>query len=226
VAAGTVDSRRDPAVSGEALGVGSDEQSTVRVTLASYEQGIDAYFAGSTPTPIPVYAEFRYSVAALFPADARMLEFGSGPAHDALFFEASGVRVQRTDGAAGFVGRLRSNGYDADLLDVTADEFGGPFDIVFANAVLLHLTADQFDEVLAKAGRAVHPQGLLAFTVKEGDGAAWTMAKLGRPRYFTYWRAPEMRERLSTAGWEPLNLHHVQGRFEPWLYLICWRAPQ
>jgi len=34
------------------------------------------------------------------------------------------------------------------------------------------------------------------------------------------------RERLSTAGWEPLNLHHVQGRFEPWLYLICWRAPQ
>jgi TatD DNase family protein len=41
---------------------------------------------------------------------------------------------------------------------------------VFANAVLLHLTVNQLDDVLTKAARAVGARGLLAFTVKEGEG--------------------------------------------------------
>ena len=67
----------------------------------------------------------------------------------------------------------------AGLLDMTTDDFGGPFGLVLANAVLLHLTAIQLDDVLRKAAEAVGTQGLLAFTVKEqgGDGEAWTTAK-------------------------------------------------
>jgi predicted TPR repeat methyltransferase len=65
------------------------------------------------------------------------------------------------------------------------EELGGPFDIVFASAVLLHLSVTQFEDLLVKAARAVHPKGLMAFTAKEGHGEAWTAAKLGRPRYFT-----------------------------------------
>lgn len=203
-----------------------DGQSDAAVTLASYEQGVEAYLTASSPTPHPVYEDFLQGVVSLLPMGSRMLELGTGPGGDALFFEAHGVCVQRTDGTRAFVERLRSRGHQAEVLDVTTDQFGGPFDVVFANAVLLHLTVDQFDTVLAKAAQAVRPGGLLVFTVKEGDGAQWTTTKLDRPRYFTYWREPAMRAHLRTAGWTLMSVEHVQGRLQPWLYLICKLPPQ
>jgi predicted TPR repeat methyltransferase len=165
-------------------------------------------------------------VLTLLPAGARMLELGSGPGHDARFFEAHGVRVQRTDGARGFVERLRAQGHAAALLDVTTGEFGGPFDIVFANAVLLHLTVIQLAAVLGKAARAVGPEGLLVFTVKDGDGEAWSTAKIGRPRYFAYWREPALRTHLAATGWTAVDVRCVHGRSEPWLYFVCRRLAQ
>lgn len=200
-----------------------EKRTNITVTLASYEQGVETYLHGSRPAPVAAYQEFLSSVVALLPPNPEMLELGSGPGHDALFFEANGVRVQRTDGVKAFVERLRSSGHQAELLDLTTDEFGGPYDIVFANAVLLHLTPLQLDDALAKATRAVGPTGFLAFTLKEGDGEAWTTEKIDLPRYFTYWREPAIRTRLTAIGWKPLSVQHVQGRIEPWLYLVCQR---
>jgi predicted TPR repeat methyltransferase len=104
-----------------------------------------------------------------------------------------------------------------------ARDFGGPYDVVFANAVLVHLTDAQLDLVLAKAFLAVRPGGLLAFTVKEGDGEAWSTAKVGRPRFFNYWREPSLLEHILATGWRPLSVKHAQGRTEPWINAICAR---
>jgi hypothetical protein len=202
-------------------------RSNVEMTLASYEQSIEAYLAQSPATPSASYAAFRETVLTLLPRGAQMLELGSGPGHDAAFFASKGVEVHRTDGAQGFVDRLRAEGHQADLLDITIDDLGGPYDVVFANAVLLHLTANQFDHVAMKASCAVTPDGLLAFTVKAGDGDEWSTRKLDQPRYFRYWQRAELNDTLVAAGWTPLSIDHVQGRLEPWHYVICCRtAPQ
>ncbi len=66
--------------------------------------------------------------------------------------------------------------------------------------------------------------GVLAFTVKEGDGAAWSDAKLGLPRHFTYWRAPAVRGTLTRTGWTEIKFDHVAGRIEPWLYVLARAA--
>jgi predicted TPR repeat methyltransferase len=204
--------------------VDDGDRSNVDMTLASYDLAIDAYLSASPGTPSEEYLQFRRAVVAALPPNARMLELGSGPGHDAVFFESVGVDVHRTDGAKSFIDRLHANGFQAKLLDITTDEFGGPFDVVFANAVLLHLTTPQFDLALARAGRAVTSNGVLAFTVKEGDGDAWSLAKLAQPRYFNYWREPELRSRLVAAGWQPTSVENVQGRLEEWLHVICRRA--
>jgi predicted TPR repeat methyltransferase len=201
-------------------------RSNVSVTLASYEERAEAYLQDSTSTSLAVYEEFLCRVVSLLPGDAQMLELGSGPGRDALFFDTNGVAVRRTDGALAFIEWLRASGHRADLLEVTADEFGGPFDIVFANAVLLHLTVNQLDDVLTKAARAVGPKGLLAFTVKEGECAAWTTAKIDKPRYFAYWSEAAMRTHLTANGWEPLSIAHEWGRTEPWLFIVCQKKPQ
>jgi pimeloyl-ACP methyl ester carboxylesterase len=191
-------------------------------TLNTYEQSVDAYVRDSVRTP--GHEDFLRRVLELLPRGAHMLELGTGPGQDALFFEAGGVNVTRTDGTLGFVERLRAGGLQAEVLEITSDDFGGPYDVVFANAVLVHLTDAQLDLVLAKAFGAVSPGGLLAFTVKEGDGEAWSTAKVGRPRFFHYWRERALLEHVLAAGWNPLSVKHVQGRVEPWINVVCARS--
>lgn len=131
------------------------------------------------------------------------------------------ARVVRTDAVNASVDLLGADGYPARLLDVTVDDFGGRYDAVMANAVLLHLSREQFVDMLHRARHAVTDQGVLAFTLKEGDGDRWSRAKLGLPRHFTYWREPDLRSALETNGWQVLSLEHVTGRVEPWLFVVA-----
>lgn len=88
----------------------------------------------------------------------------------------------------------------------------------------LHLSRSDFARFLVKARAAVPDGGLLAFTLKEGDGEGWSTAKLGIPRYFVYWRDAPLREALDASGWEVLSLDRVMGRADSWLFAICRRS--
>lgn len=174
------------------------------VTLRSYEAGADAYLQQSPPPGTRVRA-YLDQLADLVVAGT-VLELGSGPGWDAAYLESRGPRVVRTDAVNAFVDLLLAAGHPARLLDVRVDDFGGPYDAVMANAVLLHLSREQFVDVLGRARCAVAHHGVLAFTVKEGDGERWSRAKLGLPRHFTYWREPELRSALEANGWQVLSL--------------------
>jgi SAM-dependent methyltransferase len=199
-----------------------DRGANVAETLSAYEQGAVAYVEGSMRPQ--AQEDYLDSIVALLPDAAHMLELGSGPGEDALSFERRGVRVSRTDGALSFVERLRASGFEAEVLELTTDDFGGPFDVVFAHAVLHHLTDAQFSAVIAKAAGALGPGGVLAFTVKEGDGVEWTTAKVGSPRFFNYWREPALRAELLAGGFDSIGIEHVRHRSKPWLYVLCARA--
>lgn len=200
------------------------------VTLASYQAATDRYIENSGPMS-PTVAAYLDQVAAAVDG-GYVLELGSGPGRDADYLEQRGLRVLRTDGAPAFVDRLRARGHDArhldarhldaGRLDARTDDLGGPYDGVFAFAVLLHLSRTQFEDVLGRARRVVVDGGVLAITVKEGDGEEWTEAKLGRPRHFTYWREPDVRAALTRTGWTVRSLEHVPGRNgENWLFLLA-----
>jgi SAM-dependent methyltransferase len=199
------------------------EVSAGDVTLATYEAAASLYRDGQ-PVVLPVFAAFLDQVAELVGAGTA-LELGSGPGRDAAYLEARGVRVTRSDATAAFVELMRADGHEARRLDVRTDNLGGSYDAVLAMAMLLHLTRPEFTDLLRRARAAVVLGGLLAFTVKEGDGEAWSDAKLDRPRFFTYWRAPAVRAELTRAGWDVLSLDHVDGRREPWLYVIARARP-
>ncbi len=120
-----------------------------------------------------------------------------------------------------FVDRLRAAGHAARLLDVRVDDLDGSYDAVMANAVLLHLTRDEFADALLRAHRAVVDGGALAFTLREGNGDGWSDHKLGRPRHFTFWREDDLREALDRTGWHVVFLDRVEGRPGPWLLVIA-----
>jgi SAM-dependent methyltransferase len=195
-------------------------RATGDATLHAYQAAAEQYRA-QTSTTSDAVREFLDRLVAAAPAGASVLELGSGPGHDAVALEERGLRVTRTDATPAFVEMMRADGHAARLLDIRTDEFGGPYDAVLADAVLLHLTRAEFAAALRKARAAVPDGGLLAITLKEGDGDEWHTRKLGLPRYFTYWREPDLRAELAAAGWQPLWLAHVPGQTEPWLHAVC-----
>jgi cyclopropane fatty-acyl-phospholipid synthase-like methyltransferase len=188
-------------------------------TLATYEAAADRYREQSQP-PMAAFAAYLDRLASLV-GTGQVLELGSGPGRDAAYLERHGVHVNRTDATAAFVEMMRADGYSARLLDVRTDDLGGPYDWVVAFAMLLHLTRAEFADFLLRARVAVVSGGVLAFTVKEGDGEAWTDAKLDLPRHFTYWREPAVRAELAQAGWTVVSIDHVSGRTEEWLNVIA-----
>ena len=194
------------------------------LTLAAYQAATDRYIENSGPMSPAVAGYLEQVVAAV--GDGHVLELGSGPGREADYLEHRGLRVSRTDATPAFVDRLRALGHDAQLLDARTADLGGPYDGVFAFAVLLHLSRMQFEDVLARAREAVGDSGVLAVTLKEGDGEEWTEAKLGQPRHFTYWREPDVRAVLTRTEWTVASLEHVPGRNgEQWLFVVARAAP-
>ncbi len=197
---------------------------TNALTLAAYEAGAELYARAQYATPPDGLLRFIDSFAGRLGADASVLEIGSATGQDAELLEQRGLRVHRSDATEAFVRSLRARGHEADLLNVITDDLGGPWDAIYANAVFLHLSAGELASVLARTAAAVLPGGLLAFTLKEGDGAGWSSHKLERPRHFTYWREGPLRELVNASPWELEALERETGRKDSWLQCLC-RAP-
>ena len=191
-------------------------------TLATYERSVQRYVDGLAEPP-PRYLRWLDAFVALLPPGARVLELGCGPGRDADLLEERGVTVDRTDATAAFVDRLRETGTPARLLNAITDDFGGPYDAVFASAVLLHLSREDVARVLDKAAAATGPDGVLAFDVKEGDGDGWSTAKLDLPRHFTYWRRDALQELLDRSPWQVVSMSGYRGRVENWIEVLARR---
>jgi len=194
----------------------------VDATLAAYQAGAEQYLKASA-RPGPEVIAYLDRLAGMV-GDGHILEVGSGPGWDADHLESRGVCVTRTDATPAFVDLLRAAGHHARRLDVRFDPLGGPYQAILANAVLLHLSRPQLEDVARRAAQAVVVGGVLAFTLKEGDAGAWRKDKLAVPRYFTYWREPAVREVLARTGWSAVSVDHVAGRKEPWLFVLARTA--
>jgi len=192
---------------------------SVDITLRSYQAAAQRYADHST-APSPALGAFLDRVADLVGA-GRLLEVGSGPGLDATYLRRRGVDVWPTDATPAFVEMLRSAGHEVRLLDVRFGDLGGPWQGALAQAVLLHLDRAQFTDALDRVREAVVDGGVLAFTVKEGDGDGWSEAKLDLPRHFTYWRERPLRDALAQSRWDVQSVDHVVGRAEPWLYVMA-----
>ena len=195
---------------------------SVDITLRSYETAAQRY-ADQSAAPSLALCAFLDLFADTV-GFGRVLEVGSGPGMDAAYLEQRGLNVSRTDATPAFVEMMRAAGHQARLLDIRTSDLGGPWDAVLAQAVLLHLDRAQFADALQRIHQAVMDEGVLAFTVKEGGGDAWSEAKLDLPRHFTYWREHSLRDVLTQTRWAVMSIDHIAGRLAPWLFVMARAA--
>jgi SAM-dependent methyltransferase len=192
------------------------------VTLAAYEQAAERFRESIPKEPGEELLKLFELILERAGAGASVLELGSGTGLDAIDLERRGFVVRRTDAAEAFVEMMRAEGYPADRLNALTDDFGGPYDVVFADAVFLHFDRDELGEVLRKAAQAAP---LLIFTTPEGDGDEWSNRFLDLPRHFVQWREKPLRDLLTATGWAVEHLARGESRFgRQWLYVLASRA--
>ena len=202
----------------------------VAVTVGGYDRDATAYAAENAAMPDSVRQAVDELASSLGPG-ARVLEVGSGSGRDAAALEERGLSVRCTDVVPAFVERLRAVGFAADVIDPLTDDLsdperpGQPYDGVWASACLLHVPRPDLPTVLRRLADATRADGLLRLTLKEGDGEAWsTHGVVATPRRFVYWREPELREALQSAGWKVERVsRHDGARDERWLDVTARR---
>lgn len=190
------------------------------VTIQSYESSIQEYTSGTSAV---VSGNFKVWIDTLLQnvnRGAEIIEIGSAFGRDAAYIESQGFKVERTDATEGFVHLLHQAGHLAHLFNVVIDDFTKKYDLIFANAVFLHFTPQELQSVLLKAYDALKDNGILAFSVKKGEGEEWTTAKLGQPRYFCYWDMDKMKSLLSSVGFDEVTILED----DKWLQIIAKRG--
>jgi len=190
-------------------------------TLETYDGHVQDYVAGTHHDVSGDLKEWLDNFLAQLPEGTEILEIGSGFGRDADYIESKGFKVRRTDGSQGFVDYLRQQGHHADLVNLLKDDMPSGVQAVLAQAVFLHFTEQELQAVLQKVFHSLAPGGLLAFSMKEGAGEAWTDAKLGAPRYFRYWQEAELREMVDAAGFKTLSISRYTSRSADWLQVIA-----
>jgi len=192
------------------------------VTLAAYERAAERFRETIPKEPGEPLLELFDLIRERVGPGARVLELGSGIGLDAIELERRGLVVRRTDATQAFVDLIRADGYAADRLNALTDDFGGPYDVVFADAVFLHFDHEQLAKVLQTAARAAK---VLAFTTREGDGDEWSNRYLDLPRHFVMWQEQPLRELLGATGWTVEHFRRGQSRVGVgWFYILASRG--
>jgi 2-polyprenyl-3-methyl-5-hydroxy-6-metoxy-1,4-benzoquinol methylase len=195
-----------------------------KTTLQSYEAHVQEYIDGTPQGVDGVVKEWVDKALSGLSHDARILEFGSAFGRDATYIQSLGYTVECTDATEGFVKLLQEKGFNARMLNAITDEIEGEYDLVLANAVLLHFTREETATVLRKVLAALRSGGKFAFTVKQGEGEKWSEDKLGAPRYFCYWTKSQMEQVLADAGYANIEVMNDRDtKTATWIHVIASR---
>ena len=202
------------------------DKDTNKVTLDAYESGLEQYNAAAVTTVSGSVKDWVDASLAMLSPGSHILEIGSAHGRDSKYIESKGFKVDRTDAVNSFVEYMRKQGYQSRPLNALTDDLGGPYDMIFANAVLLHFTVEQTKAVLMKIRYALKPQGLLSFSVKVGEGSGWSNAKLNSARFYTYWQEQPLKQLLNSTGYATKYFEEGQTGHDnkEWFHVIASRS--
>ncbi|MEX3008514.1 class I SAM-dependent methyltransferase [Hoeflea sp. TYP-13] len=192
------------------------------ITIKTYQEN-PQHFIDRTPSEIGgEFKDFLDRILARVPMDAEILEIGTATGRDADYIESRGYSVMRTDIVDAFVEFQRSKGSYACKFDALTGDLAKTFDLVLASAVFHHFNNRQFDQALENTHKHLKCGGYFALAVKHGKGEEYSEEKMESPRYFRYWRADELEDRLMGHGFEVEEMRLGEGG--KWLLCIAFRS--
>ena len=136
------------------------------ITIASYNSTFDIYAAANNT----ILGDFKTRIdssLALIPKSGTILELGTGTGSDADYMEAHGYQVTRSDYADAFLDYNRSRGKEILKIDALHIPHDKTYDMVYANAVLLHFSADELTKIIGDIYKMLPSGGVLSCSFKK-----------------------------------------------------------
>lgn len=188
-------------------------------TLLAYENNVNQYIEN---TPKKVEGEYKEAIdkfLSLISYNDKILELGSAGGRDADYIEKQGFKVERTDGAEGFIKYQSNLGKSIKKLDLL--DFDLPpetYNLIFAHAVLLHFNKETCNTIIEKLLVGIKTGGYFAFSIKAGSGNGWSNHKIDGDRFYQYWTMDEISHLLNKLNLKIITLKTMTNG--KWLYCI------
>lgn len=174
-------------------------------TLATYNENIDAYMANTISTPSEILKYWIKRSLQWVPHTGTILEVGTWGGRDADYIESLWFNILRSDGATGFVEYHRNMGKNVLLYNVLTDELHDEYDLIFANAVLLHFPHSEVEHILKKWKQHLTPTGKISRCVQEWVGEQLKENK-NMKRYFYFRSEAEVKEVMKNLWYKNLDV--------------------
>lgn len=199
---------------------------TNKLTLDSYSRHVADYAELTSPRLkdySPAMQEWIDGALDLIARDnSVILEIGSAQLRDASYMRSRGYNVVCSDGAQGFVDSLRGLGESALQLDILKDNIMGDYNMVFANGVFPHFSSDEAGLALDKIRLVLKPAGILAVSIKLGDGESMKAEKFNDYCYTRFWQENDFLKLTEKAGFTTKLITRNRGDFPShnWLNIV------
>ncbi|MDX1534640.1 MAG: class I SAM-dependent methyltransferase [Thermoplasmata archaeon] len=130
---------------------------------ATYDEGYDS--------KTPLHLQFVRRIIELSPPDGIVLNAACGTGRYTGMVLEGGLQIIGTDQSQGMLARAAEKYPDVRFEPVGLQElqFEGEFDAAMCIDAMEHVPPEEWPQVLANLGKALHPGGLLYLTVEETD---------------------------------------------------------
>lgn len=132
----------------------------------------------------------------------RILDLGSGPGRDSLFFRQRGLQPLCLDISPEMIALCRAKDLEAEVGDLEDMPFAeSSFDGVWAYTSLLHMPKSHLPQVLGRIHQILKPNGAFYIGMKEGDHEGWLESEKygGARRFFSLYSDEELCRYLSAC---------------------------
>lgn len=183
----------------------TSEQDSVERSVAAYSTAPQAYADHYADHLLDRPERF----AASLPASAAILDLGCGPGRDLRIFSALGHRPVGLELNLDFVELARQQGevVVGDIRAVSTLFPTASFDGVWAQASLVHLSADETTQALADLHALLVPGGRFYACVSATGANGWLDEPDGR-RWYTVWPDESFPDAVRAAGFEITDITH------------------
>ncbi len=198
-------------------------KSLTELTVQHYDSSAHSFWEGTKDHDVTQnYAAFLNALPAR--PGLKILDFGSGPGRDTLYFKSVGHFPTALDGSAAFCAMAMALSGCPVLnqnfvaLDLPAETFDG----IFANASLFHVPSQELPRVLKELRAALVPNGILFSSNPRGAEEGWSGNRFGN-----YMEIDVYEKILREAGFT-LLLHYYRPDGlarpqQPWLAVVARR---
>lgn len=171
---------------------------------------------------------FLRRIAARLPRGARVLDLGCGTGHDALYLAKRGCTVIAVDATEVFAKKARRRCAGRNVRVVRSDMGAyafprGAFDLVWANASLIHVPKKRLPALLARIRSSLRPGGILAATIHNGRREGVHPGTWIPGRFFASYLKEELARIVEGAGFHVVELRGAvnEDRRGRWLNIIA-----